>query len=86
MWLFRKKNKIKVNGETILVNKQHSILSSCLSNNIDIKHNCGAGKCGKCGKCRYILISGDVKNVRDTGNQMLACSTFPEGDIEIQTY
>jgi len=77
-------------GKTIPVSANESILKALKENGVFLVASCG-GK-GVCGKCRVKVLEGRTR-AGSTGkllkkdreeNIMLACSTFPEGDLLIE--
>lgn len=77
-------------GQTVPVNPDENIYQALKNNGVYLVASCG-GK-GVCGKCRVKVLEG-VKRVVATGklgkkdlsqNIVLACQTFPEGDVLIE--
>ncbi|TAN40281.1 MAG: DUF4445 domain-containing protein [Nitrospirae bacterium] len=83
--------EIKItNGKTIQADPGQSVYKALKDNGIYLVASCG-GK-GVCGKCRVKLLEGPAK-VGSTAkllqkeleeHMVLACTTFPEGDIVIE--
>jgi uncharacterized 2Fe-2S/4Fe-4S cluster protein (DUF4445 family) len=79
-----------INGKTIQAGPKDSLYKTLKQNGIYLVASCG-GK-GLCGKCRVKLIegharvesAGKLKKTEVDENIVLACSTFPEGDIAIE--
>jgi ferredoxin len=76
-------------NEVITLNSDESILSALKRAGIYLVASCG-GK-GACGKCKVNVIEGDFKAVvygkltaaeKEAGT-VLACQTFPSGDLLI---
>lgn len=65
-----------------------TLLECAYKNGVEIKYHCAAGHCGR---CKVRLISGEVQLEHSGGISredifkgfILACCSFPKGDIEI---
>lgn len=91
--LFAKKasTTATINGLAIRVEPKETVLKAALREGIDFPHNCRVGGCAAC-KCK--LVSGNVKELTDTGYLLsqeeldqgfiLACQSVPRNDIRVE--
>ncbi|MGL1921475.1 MAG: MOSC domain-containing protein [Hyphomicrobiales bacterium] len=83
---------LTVNGseKVIKINSNQTILEAAEQNGIHIENSCRAGICGTC-RCK--LDRGEVSSLNSMGlssqdiaqNYILACSSYPTSNIEIET-
>lgn len=86
----KKPHTANINGQTIEVNPQETLLNAALRHDIEFPHSCRVGGCATC-KCQ--LTEGRVKELTDVGyilsdedldnGYILACQSVPETDISI---
>lgn len=86
----KKPHTANINGQTIEVNPQETLLNAALRHDIEFPHSCRVGGCAAC-KCQ--LTAGKVKELTDVGyilsdedldnGYILACQSVPETDISI---
>ncbi|MDO9322056.1 MAG: 2Fe-2S iron-sulfur cluster-binding protein [Pseudomonas sp.] len=79
-----------INGQAIRVDSKETLLSAALRAGIDFPHSCRVGGCAAC-KCK--LLSGQVKELTETGyllsdeeldqGYILACQSVPKNDIQV---
>jgi len=82
---------LRMNGQSIEVEPQETVLQAALRSGIDFPYSCRVGGCGTC-KCR--LTEGKVKELTETGyllsadeidrGYILACQSVPRSDIQIE--
>lgn len=87
----KKPHTANINGQTIEVNPQETLLNAALRHDIEFPHSCRVGGCAAC-KCQ--LTAGKVKELTDVGyilsdedldnDYILACQSVPETDISIR--
>ncbi|UTW49587.1 2Fe-2S iron-sulfur cluster binding domain-containing protein [Bacterioplanoides sp. SCSIO 12839] len=87
----KKPHTANINGQTIEVNPQETLLNAALRHDIEFPHSCRVGGCAAC-KCQ--LRAGKVKELTDVGyilsdedldnGYILACQSVPETDISIR--
>ncbi|WP_419810202.1 2Fe-2S iron-sulfur cluster-binding protein [Bacterioplanoides sp.] len=94
MFSFFQKNKkphtANINGQTIEVKPQETLLNAALRHDIEFPYSCRVGGCAAC-KCQ--LTAGKVKELTDAGyilsdedldnGYILACQSVPDTDISI---
>jgi NAD(P)H-flavin reductase/ferredoxin len=88
---YKEPHLVSVNGQEILVLKGENILSAALRQGINFPYSCRVGGCASC-KCK--LVSGEVKELTETGyllseaeindGYILACQSVPRSDISIE--
>ena len=79
-----------INGQAIRVEPKETLLSAALRAGIDFPHSCRVGGCAAC-KCQ--LLSGQVKELTETGyllsdeeldqGYILACQSVPKNNIQV---
>lgn len=79
-----------INGQAIRVEAKETLLSAALRAGIDFPHSCRVGGCAAC-KCK--LLSGQVKELTETGyllsdeeldqGYILACQSVPKNNIQV---
>lgn len=79
-----------INGQAIRVEPKETLLNAALRAGIDFPHSCRVGGCAAC-KCK--LLSGQVKELTETGyllsdeeldqGYILACQSVPKNDIQV---
>lgn len=87
----KKINQATINGKKIDINPKETILNAALRENINFPSSCRVGGCATC-KCQ--LLSGNVKELTQTGyilsekerksGFILACQSLALDDIEIK--
>ncbi len=91
-FLTRKKaTTAHINGQAITVNPKETLLTAALREGIEFPHSCRVGGCATC-KCK--LVSGQVKELTETGyilsddeldqGYILACQAVPKNDVRIE--
>ena len=80
----------RIEGKDVTVEPGETILQAALRQGIDFPNSCRVGGCGAC-KCK--LVSGNVRELTETGylltaeeleeRTILACQSTPLGDVEI---
>lgn len=95
-FLFGKKSNAapataRINGQAITLQPKETLLQAALREGIDFPHSCRVGGCATC-KCK--LVSGQVKELTETGyilseaeldqGYILACQAVPKGDVSIE--
>lgn len=80
-----------INGTRVEVGPGETLLQAALRQGIDFPHSCRVGGCASC-KCK--LVSGQVKELTETGyilsdeeldaGYILACQSVPRGEISIE--
>ena len=80
-----------INGNSIVVKPNETLLHAALRMHIDFPHSCRVGGCAQC-KCR--LVDGKVKELTDVGyilsdeefenGFILACQSIPKTDISVE--
>ncbi|MBH2547974.1 2Fe-2S iron-sulfur cluster binding domain-containing protein [Serratia marcescens] len=81
--------RLIIGNDSFEIMPNETILECAYRNGVEIKYHCAAGHCGR---CKVKLISGDVKLDHSGGISreniakgfILACCSFPKGDIEIE--
>ena len=81
--------RLKIGDKSFDIMPNEKILECAYKNGVEIKYHCASGHCGR---CKIKLISGEVKldhsggiSREDIGKGfILACCSFPKGNIEIQ--
>ncbi|ESQ97686.1 ferredoxin [Stutzerimonas chloritidismutans AW-1] len=94
MFSFFAKRKVSaalINGIGVDVRPGETLLHAALRQGIDFPHSCRVGGCASC-KCK--LISGQVKELTETGyilsdeeldaGYILACQSVPKGEVSIE--
>ena len=79
-----------INGQAIRVEPRETLLNAALRAGIDFPHSCRVGGCAAC-KCK--LLSGQVKELTETGyllsdeeldqGYILACQSVPKNNIQV---
>lgn len=79
-----------INGQAIRVEPKETLLTAALRAGIDFPHSCRVGGCAAC-KCK--LLSGQVKELTETGyllsdeeldqGYILACQSVPKNNIQV---
>lgn len=87
----RKASAALINGIRVDVRPGETLLHAALRQGIDFPHSCRVGGCASC-KCK--LISGQVKELTETGyilsdeeldaGYILACQSVPKGEVSIE--
>lgn len=87
----RKASAALINGIGVDVKPGETLLHAALRQGIDFPHSCRVGGCASC-KCK--LISGQVKELTETGyilsdeeldaGYILACQSVPKGEVSIE--
>ncbi|MDH1210527.1 2Fe-2S iron-sulfur cluster binding domain-containing protein [Pseudomonas chengduensis] len=87
----RKASAALINGIGVDVQSGETLLHAALRQGIDFPHSCRVGGCASC-KCK--LISGQVKELTETGyilsdkeldaGYILACQSVPKGEVSIE--
>jgi 3-phenylpropionate/trans-cinnamate dioxygenase ferredoxin reductase subunit len=95
-FLFGKKSNAapataRINGQAITLQPKETLLQAALREGIEFPHSCRVGGCATC-KCK--LVSGQVKELTETGyilseaeldqGYILACQAVPKGDVSIE--
>jgi NAD(P)H-flavin reductase/ferredoxin len=80
-----------INGTPIVLQPKETVLQAALREGIDFPYSCRVGGCATC-KCK--LVSGQVRELTETGyilsadeleqGYILACQSVPRGDVEIE--
>lgn len=80
-----------INGQSITVNPQETVLQAALRQGMDFPHSCRVGGCASC-KCR--LVEGKVKELTQAAyilsdaeldqGFILACQSVPKTDVRIE--
>ena len=80
----------RIEGTDVTVEPGETILQAALRQGIDFPNSCRVGGCGAC-KCK--LVTGNVRELTETGylltaeeleeRTILACQSTPIGDVEI---
>lgn len=87
----REAHTARINGAPITLRPRETVLQAALRQGIDFPYSCRVGGCATC-KCK--LVSGEVKELTETGyilskeeldqGYILACQSVPRSDVQIE--